>query len=35
MVLLVKYQPSHLETKIWAAVRGKQDVVIARFIVTD
>ena len=24
-----------LETKIWAAFRGKQDVVIAGFIVTD
>ena len=24
-----------LETKIWAAFRGKQDVIIARFIVTD
>ena len=24
-----------LETKIWAAFRGKQDVIVARFIVTD
>ena len=24
-----------LETKLWAAFRGKQDVIVARFIVTD